>query len=161
MNQPRALPLVALSLVLAGGASCAPRPKTTRSLAQRTDAGAAAVAVEDASPNQDEAAAAPLAPKPALPTAGPGRPRGKVHDRVVVKIDGADPIDEARVEARIEEETGLEVLDVQGGPGRMLVVTFAPTDPPRDAARQAELVARLKASRAFAFVEPDAVMTVR
>ena len=83
-----------------------------------------------------------------------------IFNRYLVKpTDQALP--EGEIRRIVEDVTGARVTQLRRTVVRYWLVQLEPATPPRQAAQQRAVLEQLKASGAFAVVEPDQIMTIK
>jgi hypothetical protein len=146
--RPRALMLALAIVTSVGAAGCRSTP----------DTGAEVVPPDHdpARPGGDAHEAA--GSDPAADAGPPAADLSFIHNQLIVKpragADGQRPSREA-LGAAVQAATGATVSEVRPGPAHIVLVVFAPTDPPRDGAALAALQAALEATDAYEYVQPN------
>lgn len=131
-------------------ASAAPAVPTAPEAPGAADAGPATALGDAGAPK----------PGPDAATSNPSaaaRAQASVFDRVLGK-PSAEVGDLGKWQASLAALTGQALQEVRKGPFGVYLLVFAPTTPPRSQADQETLLATLRASGQFRYVEPDRIM---
>ena len=83
-----------------------------------------------------------------------------IFNRYLVKPSDQS-LPEGEIRRIVEDVTGAKVTQLRRTVVRYWLVQLEPATPPRQAAQQRAVLEQLKASGAFAVVEPDQIMTIK
>jgi hypothetical protein len=83
-----------------------------------------------------------------------------IFNRYLVKPSDQS-LPEGEIRRIVEDVTGARVTQLRRTVVRYWLVQLEPATPPRQAAQQRAVLEQLKASGAFAVVEPDQIMTIK
>jgi hypothetical protein len=163
---------VAAVAVVVVGAACATDPARDdqappAEVNERSDDGVPTTPIESPTPIETTPTT-PTTPPPtplhgAIGQAPPPRVdpiQVTIFNRYLVKPSDQS-LPEGEIRRIVEDVTGARVTQLRRTVVRYWLVQLEPATPPRQAAQQRAVLEQLKASGAFAVVEPDQIMTIK